>query len=118
MLTAKVAITGPGGIAGDVQIVQGSTRPNDRIRVVNYVLVADSTIAIKFTKGTAGSSTDLTGPMKVTGGQPLVSGYGPVRGSGGGYDGHFDCDKGQDLNINLGAGSITVNGYVNYVYTN
>lgn len=92
---------------GDTQLVAGV--PGMRIRVVNYVLVPTATVIAKFTDGPGG--TALTGPMSVTT-TGLYPGWAAAMGPGS-FQGHFETSQGNDLTLNLGAGT-QMSGYVNY----
>lgn len=92
---------------GDNQIVAGVT--GMRIRVVNFVLIPNATVVCKFTDG--GGGTALTGPMSITT-AGLFPGFAPPIPPGN-LQGHFETSQGNDLTLNLGAGT-QVSGYVNY----
>jgi hypothetical protein len=104
MLQAKIDFA----TSGDKQVVAGVA--SQRIRVVNFVLIAAAAVNATWKDGT----TALTGAMTMATGVPIQSGYSTVRGVGGGYDGHFDTSQGADLTLNL-SGNVQVSGWVNYV---
>ena len=92
---------------GDNQLVAGVA--GLRIRVVNFVLYPAAGVTAKLTDGPAGAN--LTGPM-VRGTSGLYPGWAGLDMDG--WSGHFETSQGNDLTLNLNAGT-QVGGYVNYV---
>jgi len=86
--------------AGDSQLVAAVA--NKRIRVINYALMANGTVNVKF----RGGADDKTGLLY------LVANAGVAPGEA--RYGHFQTGLGQALNINLSA-AIAVGGHLTYV---
>lgn len=88
--------------SGDTALV--STDSVHKIRVLAYSLVCDSAVAVKFTKGSAG--TAVTGAMSFAANGGISAAYCPV--------GHFETDTTHDLTLNLSA-AVGVRGHLTYV---
>lgn len=88
--------------SGDTQLV--ATNSTNKIRVVDYTLVCDGAVAVKFTKGAAG--TAMTGAMSFAANGGIAKGFNPW--------GLFETDTTHDLTINLSA-AVGVRGHFTYV---
>lgn len=88
--------------SGDTQLV--ATDSSHKIRVLNYSLVCDGAVAVKFTKGNAG--TAMTGAMSFAANGGISAPFSPA--------GHFETDTTHDLTINLSA-AVGVRGHFSYV---
>lgn len=90
--------------SGDNTIVAAVT--GKKIRVLSYVLIADSNVDVRFEDGASG--TALTGQMEVgtaTDSGGLVVGHSPV--------GHFETSASTLLNLEL-SGAVQVSGHLVY----
>lgn len=96
--------------SGDNQLIAGVT--GRRIRVLGYVLSFSGTVNAKFTDGPAGTALTglLYGAADVVVSAPAVP---PVVGSSQGW---FATSQGNDLTLNLSAGT-AVGGHVLYELT-
>lgn len=88
--------------SGDTQLV--ATDSSHKIRVVDYTLVCDGAVAVKFTKGAAG--TAMTGAMSFAANGGISKSFNPW--------GHFETDTTHDLTINL-SGAVGVRGHFTYL---
>jgi hypothetical protein len=88
--------------SGDTQLV--ATDSTHKIRVVDYTLVCDAAVAVKFTKGAAG--TAMTGAMSFAANGGVAKAFNPW--------GLFETDTTHDLTINL-SGAVGVRGHFTYV---
>jgi hypothetical protein len=88
--------------SGDTTLVAAVT--SKVIRVLSYVLVADSAVAAKFTSGPAG--TAITGAMSLAANGGVAAPFSPV--------GHFQTAANTALVLNLGA-AIGARGHLTYV---
>ena len=88
--------------SGDTQLV--ATDSSHKIRVVDYAFVCEGTVAVKFTKGAAG--TAMTGAMPCVVNSGISKSFNPW--------GHFETDTTHDLTINLSA-AVGVRGHFTYV---
>lgn len=93
--------------SGNNQIVAGVA--NKKIRVVAYVLVADSAVSVYWADGT----TAVSGAMKMATGIP-IPGNPMLFADGDGVQGHFETSQGADLTLNL-SGNVQVSGHVAYI---
>lgn len=75
-----------------------------KIRVLSYVIIADTAVAVKFTNGSAG--TARTGAMSLAATSGISAPYVPV--------GHFETDTTHDLVLNL-SGAFGVRGHLTYL---
>lgn len=87
---------------GDTSIVAAVT--GKVIRVLSYVIVADSAVAAKFTSGAAG--TALTGAMSLSANGGVAAPFNPV--------GHFQTASNTALVLNLSA-AVGARGHLTYV---
>lgn len=88
--------------SGDTQLV--ATDSSHKIRVVDYTLVCDGAVAVKFTKGNSGIA--MTGAMSFAANGGIAKGFNPW--------GLFETDTTHDLTINLSA-AVGVRGHFTYV---
>lgn len=88
--------------SGDTQLV--ATDSTHKIRVLAYSLVCTAAVAVKFTKGSAG--TAVTGAMSFAANGGISAPFCHV--------GHFETDTTHDLTINL-SGAFGVRGHLTYV---
>jgi hypothetical protein len=102
VLSAKVD---NGAASGDLTVLAGVA--GKAIRVLNYVLVSPSTVAVIWKDG----GTALTGAMTIPA-QGLWPGYASF--GAGQSAGHFDTSSGNNLVLNVGS-AVQVSGYVNYI---
>lgn len=88
--------------SGDTQLV--ATNSTNKIRVVDYTLVCDGAVAVKFTKGSGG--TAMTGAMSFAANGGVAKSFNPW--------GLFETDTTHDLTINLSS-AVGVRGHFTYV---
>jgi hypothetical protein len=88
--------------SGDTQLL--ATDSTHKIRVVDYTFVCDGAVAVKFTKGNAG--TAMTGAMSFAANGGIAKAFNPW--------GLFETDTTHDLTINL-SGAVGVRGHFTYV---
>lgn len=79
-----------------------ATDSSHKIRVLSYVIVADTAVAVKFASGT----TAKTGAMSLSATGGVAAPYVPV--------GHFETDTTHDLVLNL-SGAFGVRGHLTYL---
>jgi len=101
ILTPKFGVISTSS-SGDTQLV--ATDSTHKIRVVDYAFICEGTVAVKFTKGAAG--TAMTGAMACVVNSGISKGFNPW--------GHFETDTTHDLTINLSA-AVGVRGHFTYV---
>ena len=87
--------------SGDTKVLDGVA--GQVIRVMAGLITSDSSVNIKFRSAT----TDKTGVHYVSSRGGFAMNYNPL--------GVFETAAGEDLNINLSAGSVNVGGTLTYV---
>ena len=90
-----------GATSGNNTLVAAVT--GKKIRVLSYVLVATTAVAVRFESAAGG--TALTGVMTLAAGVPLVVNLE--------REGHFETVAGELLNMELG-GAVQVSGHMTY----
>lgn len=84
---------------------------NKRIVVVSYLIGGHGSADVKWVSG---SSTDLSGLVKLSSGTIVSTSYGAMTPIG--LVGLFATNTGEALNINLSS-AITVGGHITYIVT-
>lgn len=108
MLTEESAVAGltikfatiAASSSGDNTLVAAVTAK--KIRVLNYVLIANAAVNGKFQS----AATDISGLLYMAANGGASSGYSPV--------GHFQTVAGEALELNL-SGAVAVGGHLSYV---
>ncbi len=95
---------------GDNQAIAGVA--GKLIRVLSFVLVSSGAVNATFkSKPSSGSQTNLTGAMPLAANTVVPSP--PAVWTPGGLQGQFECNPGEDLNLNL-SGAVGVYGWLTY----
>lgn len=98
-VTPKFAVISASNI-GDNAIVAAVT--SKKIRVLSYALVSSGTVNVKWQSDV----TDISGLMYFIANTGISAGYNPK--------GHFQTNKGEELQLNLSAGQ-AVGGHISYI---